>query len=106
MNPILFKALCRVVLISLSIKAIGIPKSSHASMAPTISDPGFTLTSAPTFDWKYPRSVVVKNNPTLLSLIIWLTDMVSSSSIPIISFFNFIYLPLSSSIATTSGCCS
>ena len=83
-NPILFKALCNVVLMSLSMSAIGIPKSSAASMAPIISDPGLTSTSCPIFDWKYPRMVVVKNNPTLLSLIIWVTDILSSSSIPII----------------------
>ena len=105
-KPILFKALCNVMLISLSISAIGICKSSQASMAPTISDPGFTSTSSPILDWKYPRSVVVKNKPTLLSFIICVTEIESSSSIPAISFLRRVYLPLSSSIATTSGCCS
>ena len=105
-KPILFNALCNVVFISRSIRAIGIFKSSHASIAPIISEPGSTSTSAPIFDWKYPRSVLTKNNPTLFSLIILVIWMLSSSSTSLILFLIFIYRPLSSSIATISGCCS
>ena len=52
------------------------------------------------------RIVVARNSPTFSSLMIFETEIVSSSSIPIISFFNRVYLPLSNSIATISGCCS
>ena len=106
LKVILLSALCNVILMSLSINAIGIFKSSAASIAPIISDPGFTSSSAPIFDWKWPRMVLTRNTPILFSLMILVIGMVSSSSMPAISFLSLMYLPLSSSIATTSGCFS